>query len=385
MATGSHNGRNAPALALILLAIIAGSAGASSGDEEREFVELKRLADSGSGRSIAREAREFLKRYPSGRHAADAKFIGAEYEADPSRSLESFRSIMKEYPRYPKRDEAQQRICSILYLLSRWGELEKESSYGARIFAGSPRAADFLLFHAKACIFLSKYGDAAKSCSAIADKSHDYATLSEALLLLSYINRNTSGYSKSYLSGLRDLITGFGNSNVTPTAIYLLGRCYEDKRDYDRAYSAYTDVSKRYPRSPEARYVEKRIDSLMRHRPSTVDYMPTDESISASESIDIRPEMAISEHSGKSASTYSVSLGPLESKSEAKKIQKLIKNEFNPVRIIKVQGSYLVYAGAAKNPRKALEIKIRLAEEFGLNGRVVRIVSDTDRTYIYGD
>jgi hypothetical protein len=55
------------------------------------------------------------------------------------------------------------------------------------------------------------------------------------------------------------------------------------------------------------------------------------------------------------------------------------------VRIIKVQGSYLVYAGAAKNPRKALEIKIRLAEEFGLNGRVVRIVSDTDRTYIYGD
>jgi hypothetical protein len=317
MATGSHNGRNAPALALILLAIIAGSAGASSGDEEREFVELKRLADSGSGRSIAREAREFLKRYPSGRHAADAKFIGAEYEADPSRSLESFRSIMKEYPRYPKRDEAQQRICSILYLLSRWGELEKESSYGARIFAGSPRAADFLLFHAKACIFLSKYGDAAKSCSAIADKSHDYATLSEALLLLSYINRNTSGYSKSYLSGLRDLITGFGDSTAAPTAIYLLGAV-------TRTSATTTGPT---PRSPTFEALSalagsalrrEAIDSLMKHRPSIVDYMPSEESISASESIDIRPEMAISEHSGKSASTYSVSLGPLESKAEAK-------------------------------------------------------------------
>jgi len=69
----------------------------------------------------------------------------------------------------------------------------------------------------------------------------------------------------------------------------------------------------------------------------------------------------------------------------ARDVAKLIKDEFGPVRIVNLGGRYGIYAGRHRDTKSAMTMKIRLAEEMGFNGRIVRIRRDGGRTYIYGD
>lgn len=382
MAKGLHRS----AAACVIIAAVFGGTPGTPGNSDRGSLELlERLAQMGDNREFRREAKNFLRKHPRSEHVPDVRLLIADTEENPDRAIRLYRIVLDNYRYYEKLDYAHYKLCSVLYLLSRWRDLKEESRVCLRKYPRSPYRGDFMLFNAKSLVFLEEFEEAQKICVAVTMSSHDYEKLSQALLLLSYINRNTTGYSRSYLTTLRDLIVGFRESQIAPAAVYLLGRCYEDKRDYNRAYSAFIDIQRKYPRSPEAVYVGNRLDNIMRHNPVLVDYMPTDSSISSSDRIDIRPETELRENRKGSGIIYSVSLGPMRNKHDASEIAAIIRRDFAPIRIIRLRDHYLVYAGRVTSQQKAISIKIRLAEEFGLNGKVVRIVSSSNRTYIYGD
>jgi hypothetical protein len=127
------------------------------------------------------------------------------------------------------------------------------------------------------------------------------------------------------------------------------------------------------------------MERLAAHNPSKVEFLPSDDAIRSAERIDLRPETPLPSAAGKRGVSFSVALGPLATREEARQIAGLIKGDFEPLRVVRVRSGFMLYAGAAGASRDALGIKIRLAEEFGLNGRVVRMVNDSERTYIYGD
>ncbi len=377
--------RRTAAACIVVTAVFAGSPGISGNSDRSALTSMEHLAGRGDSAGVRREARLFFRKFPKSKFVPDVRLLLAETEINPDKSLRLYRVVLDNYRYYEKRDYAHYKLCSVLYLLSRWNDLRKESHECLRDYPRSPHRGDFMLYNARALIFLEKFDEARDICITITTSSHDYEKLSQALLLLAYINRNTTGYSRSYLITLRDLIVGFRESQVAPAAIYLLGRCYEDKRDYNRAYSAFLDIQTKYPRSPEAVYVQNRLPGITRHNPVPVDYMPTDSAIRSSDRIDIRPETEPRNSGKPKGVVYSVSLGPMRNKHEASEIAGLIRRDFAPIRVIHLRDHYLVYAGRVASQQKAISIKIRLAEEFGLNGRVVRIVSDSNKTYIYGD
>lgn len=377
--------RRSAASCIIIAAVFAGSPATSGNSDRNRMNVLERLAAEGDNTGLHREAHRFFRKYPRSIYIPDVRLLLAESEKKPDRALELYRVVLDNYRYYKKRDYTHYKVCSVLYLLSRWRDLKKESGLCLRAYPRSRYQVDFMLFNAKSLIFLEEFEEAQKTCISVTTSSHDYEKLSEALLLLAYINRNTTGYSRSYLTTLRDLIVGFRESQIAPAAVYLLGRYYEDKRDYNRAYSAFIDIQRKYPRSPEAVNVRNRLNAITRHNPVLVDYMPTDSAIRSSDRIDIRPETEPRDNRKMAGIVYSVSLGPMRSKRDASDIARLIQRDFSPIRIIRLRNRYLVYAGRVTSTQRAMSIKIRLAEEFGLNGKIVRIVSDSNRTYIYGD
>jgi hypothetical protein len=45
----------------------------------------------------------------------------------------------------------------------------------------------------------------------------------------------------------------------------------------------------------------------------------------------------------------------------------------------------MIYLGQYRDTDSALEIRIRLAEEYGINGNIVRFSIQGDKSYIYED
>ncbi len=373
------------ALALACAALVpAAAARGDSGDGEH-YAKIRKLAERGSSAELRKEAAAFRKNHPASPHWGDVRFFEAEHAASAREAVTSYRAAAEKLPG-PKAALARSRACEILYLSSRWDELFAEARGALKRRGGESRSAEFMLYQARACIFTEKYETAARLCGEITKTSHDYGDLSSALLLLSHIERKTTGYSRSYFATLRDLVTGFPNSDIAPTALYLLGRSYHERGDYGRAHSAYAEISRKHPRSPEAVYAAGKLKELEGRSFTPADHMPTDEMLNSMETIDLRHDNGGGDgEAGASGPVYSVSLGPLESAKEARRVAKLVKDDFGPVRIVNLGGRYAVYAGRHADTRGAMTMKIRLAEEMGFNGRIVRIVKDDERTYIYGD
>ncbi len=369
------------ALACAVLVPAAGVRG-DSGDGAH-YAKIRNLAERGSSAELRKEASAFRKNHPSSPHWGDVRFFEAEHAASAGDAVTAYRSAAEKLPG-PKAALARSRACEILYLSSRWDELYTEARGALKRRGGESRAAEFMLYQARACIFTEKYETAARLCGEITKTSHDYGDLSSALLLLSHIERKTTGYSRSYFATLRDLVTGFPNSDIAPTALYLLGRSYHERGDFGRAHSAYVEISRKHPRSPEAVYAAGKLKELEGRSYTPADHVPTDEMLKSLETIDLRHDN-VGGDAGASGPVYSVSLGPLESAREAQRVAKLVKDDFGPVRIVNLGGRYAVYAGRHADTRGAMTMKIRLAEEMGFNGRIVRIVKDDERTYIYGD
>ena len=365
--------------------LLPGDTISSPGD--RELLErIQTLAKEGNAPKVQSAADDFRRRYPSSPYLPDALIRAGDMESNPDASIARYRSAAYKCRSREKSAAARLNICRIMYLGSRWNELLRESGEAFRLHRGDEYSPEFLLFMARAYIFLESYEKAEQACKDVTGLTRRYGHLSSALLLLSHINRKTTGYSRSYFTVIRDLVTGFPDSDIAPTALYLLGRSYHERGDWNRAYSAFVEVSRTYPKSPEAIYSAERISSLTRYDPRLVSFIPTDAMLKSLDPIDLQTDDGVQEGPVvDEAPFYSVSLGPVDAMSDARKIARLIKDDFAPVRIINMGRRYAVYAGRLKDQRGAMSMKIRLAEELGLNGNIVRIVRDSKKTYIYGD
>ncbi len=373
------------ATALFALALIAGGPVVRAQGRQDIIERLQSLAERGKIAELRKEADAFIRKRPSDPKTPLVMMARAEHESDPARAESLYRRVSGSRAPARLREEALSRLCASLYLRSRWSELAREAERGASLAGGGERYGLFTLLRVKAFIYLDDFGRARSLCNELTASCHDYEALSQGLLLLCYIERETTGYSRAYLAGLRDLVRGFPRSGSAPSAFYLLGRYYEHNRDFNRAHSAYLAVTESHPRAPESSYARRRMERLAAHNPSKVEFLPSDDAIRSAERIDLRPETPLPSAAGKRGVSFSVALGPLATREEARQIAGLIKGDFEPLRVVRVRSGFMLYAGAAGASRDALGIKIRLAEEFGLNGRVVRMVNDSERTYIYGD
>jgi tetratricopeptide (TPR) repeat protein len=274
-----------------------------------------------------------------------------------------------------------------LYLQSKWKELKTDSQRGIELFDKSDYLVKFKFFLAKALIQLEQFDAAKKVCIDITKTDHSYNNLSDALILLSYINRNMFGISRSYLYSLSEIISGFKDSGNMPAALYLLGKYYQAKGDFNKAYSAYSDVVAHFPKSPEAEFSKKELSDIAQHNPSRTGYIPDKDAIRKTDNIDIQPEIDTEDEAdkenAKSDIQYSISLGPFDNIKSARDIKNLINKDFQPVEIAEVRNGFYIYAGRFAGIDQALKIKIRLAEEFGINGAIVKILKDAKKIYIY--
>ncbi len=359
--------------------------------EDEYLKNIISLANAGKKEELVRTSGNYFKDYPSGDLVADVRFILAENEQEARKAVDQYRTIVNKYKYFGKRDIAQYRICEILYLQSKWDELLRESQKGVELFKSSGFLIKFQFLLTKAHINLERFDAAKKVCLEIIEHDHDYNNLSDGLILLSYINRNIYGFSRSYLYSLNEIITGFGKSGNMPAALFLLGRYYENREEYDKAYSAYSDVAKDYKKSPEAEFSRSRLSVLAKYNPRRTDYLPDRKTIEKTDKIDIQPEMDMTDaEDGKEENVinesnvhYSISLGPFNNINNAREIKNLIQKDFQNVEIAETRDGFYIYTGKFINTDSAIKVKIRLAEEFGINGNIVKMIRDTKRVYIY--
>jgi len=350
--------------------------------EKQYLDDIRKSVKKNKYAAVKKQAAEFFKTYPNSKMVPDVRLILADIEHLPEESITKYRVIVTKYKYYPKRDYAQFRICEIEYLQSRWEDLISDAREGIRLGPGA-NGDRFKFFLIIGLIHKEDYASAEKECRLLIDGNHDYHNMARSLLILSHIYRTTTGLSREYINTVREIALGYGDADTFPATLYLLGEFYEQKRMYDESYSAYSDLISKYPGSPEASEATKRVQALMKHNPRRVFYLPGKKIVDNTESIDITPEMDVPEANG-SSSFYSISVGPFPSVKNAKEIKSLLK-EFEFIKTVRLKSGYALYVGKSPDEESAMKVKMRLAEEYGINGRIVRISGDGQRSYIYGE
>lgn len=348
------------------------------------FARIKSHSEAGESKKVMTLGNEFHKKYPSSPRRGEVYFVMAENTSSPDLSLKYFRSASS-LLKGSRALDARLHVCRILHLASRWKELEEEARSALPFAGDEPRKADFMLHLARAYISEEEYEKAADLCEKTIKISDRPAHVLLSLLMLSHAERKMTGYSRGYFSILRDIISGFQQSENACAALYLLGRAHHERGDYDRAYSAYREVISRFPRSPEASFASAKIAALESHNPKTVAFLPDETFLKSLDKIDLGAHAPAEEDHIPKKSYYAIMLGPVDEKSDAMKIARTIKGEFAPVKIVHSAGRYAVYAGRLRDTKSASTMKIRLAEEMGYNGKIVRLRLDENKTYIYGE
>lgn len=371
-----------PDILLTAAVLAAACALNAAGNVDASYKNLTELFRSGKEEAFEKSAFSFLKVYPESRYTPEVRMMLAEIESDTELAAEKYRSVVKYFPAFEKRELALYRLCQILDLKSKWRELKEESAQGVKLFSSGVYSMEFRFMHINSLIMLEEYDRARSEALAITEKTHDFETLSRAIFILSEIDRRTTGNSRSYIYSLRELAAGFGSSALHPSILYRLAEFYDEKNDTDRAYSAYTDIVKLYPESPEAEMAIEKIERLKKSNPKKVDYIPDMAMVNSSEKLDISPEYEVSE--AEEEIYFSVSIGPFTRKEEADRMNRLLKN-YPARRSVKARSGYFIYIGKFTDADKAFQNRIRLAEEYGINGNIVRFSEQGNRSYIYGD
>ena len=372
---------NSSILSAILVGIFISFSNASESEDHKLYRHIKSIPLSET-EYFAKEHDRFLKQYPKSKLVPDIRLLCAEREDDIDLAIEGYRFLVKNYPDFSRRDYALFRLCQVLDLKSRWTELEAESSRALKLFPGGKYAMEFRLMRATSLMMLEDFDSCREECIRITESTHDFETLAHATRLLAEVERKTSGNSKSYITLLRELMVGFNESTTAPSILYSLGLYYQQKRDKDRAYSAYSDLLKKYPDSPESDLALTGIESLKKEKPVYVTYLPDSKTVNEADTIDIEPEYQEKKVSGDTY--YSVSIGPFTKRRETEQIIRLLDG-YDDSRVVKTGAGYTVFIGQYPDANSALSVRIRLAEEYGINGSIVRFSKNKSKSYIYGD
>ena len=362
--------------------IIAFTLIAASGDEEEMYSRIMKAAISGNRKNTGSLSSDFIQKYPSSSRIPDVHFIHAGLCEHPDQAMAEYRLILDHFPGYNRRIEVHVNLCEILSLTGRWEDLRQQSLIAVSESINEEQGARFRFYLMESLISTGRFSRAGTEASVITGKSHDYETLSHALLVQSHVAYRTRGMSRDYAILLRELASGFKNSSRYPSVLYLLGEFHESTGDINRAYSAYRDLINLYPRSPESILAGSCAARLKNAGARPAAYIPDDTIISRLDPIDIKPD--VTNDDTRSDLRYAVSIGPLASRESARNIRKLAE-KIAPCGTVLLKSGYMIYCGRFDNPDDALAGRIRLAEEYGINGSVVRLQSASGRQYIYGE
>ncbi len=325
---------------------------------------------------------QFLKNFPDSVYVPDVKMILADIDPVPSSAVKKYRAVIDKYKNYSKKDTAYFRISEILHIQSKWDDLLKISAEALRKFPQSGHAVSFRVFSVLSLLNSGRFDEADRACRILNNENHGYEDLASSLIIMSYIIKNESGHSKEYFSLLSELAAGFSSSTNHPAILYLLADFYESKKNYNKAFSAYSDIIGLYPKSPEASISSERIKKLQKFNPKKTAYLPENNYTDDSGSIDIKPEIDIDNTDPETY--YSVSVGSFSDKNEALEIKK-ITDKIGDSITVKVKNGFIIYIGKYSSQDEVITAKIRLAEEYGINGNIVRVSGGKDKRYIYGE
>ena len=128
----------------------------------------------------------------------------------------------------------------------------------------------------------------------------------------------------------------------------------------------------------------RKIDILKNQNPKKIDYIPNKKTIENTDEIDINPEISYDNVVKKGGPYFSIAIGSFSSLKKLKKLKKML-SEYGSIKVIKFRGQYMLLLGKFSRTQTALEKKIRLAEELGINGKLVRIHGNKMKTYIFGE
>ena len=79
---------------------------------------------------------------------------------------------------------------------------------------------------------------------------------------------------------------------------------------------------------------------------------------------------------------YSVAIGPLDTEKRAAEIYKILK-KFGTIKTVRRDEGFFHYLGSLATVQQALSLNVSVAEEYGINGSIVRFAGDENQRYIY--
>ena len=354
----------------------------ASDPSEASYRALQKSFSLNNRDNLEKEGSLFLKKYPDSSRVPDVKLLLADNENDTELAVEKYRSVIRNYSKFPGREYALYRICQILDLKSKWKELRADSANGIKLFPAGNHLDDFRFMHITASLMLEDYDTARDEAFKITEHSHDFETLSRAIFLLAEAERKISGNSRPYIYNLKELAAGFEKSGIYPSVIFRLAVFYEEKKDFDRSYSAYSDIVEHFPDSPEADMAIEKIGKLKKLNAKKINYMPDNLTVNSTVDMDLSPEYELKKE--KDENYYSVAIGPYTRLNDTAGVIKILKY-YDDIRKVKTAYGYMIYMGRYGDADSALETRIRLAEEYGINGNIVRFSVHEKKSYIYED
>lgn len=324
------------------------------------------------------EINRFSDRYPRSGRTGELMFLFAESADTAAESLRRHRlCALQRF--YPHSEISRLAVCRILFLQSSWKELKAESASGIK--TGGAKTNDFVRYHTLASIESGDIDSAENDISRLLAEEMDFNSRAITILIRSHLEKIRSGFSRQYIYSLRESAVDYRDSDYFQTALYFLGEFHDNNGDIDRAYSAYSDLVKFYPESPEAEYAAEKLNELKKNNPSRMGYIPSAKRPASNREIDIRHDSPAEEVQGDEY--YSVTIGPLPSAADMKEISRMLKG--TTVRKVKSKGGYSLVAGKFDSKESAYRLKIRIAEEYGINGRIVHITEKEGKIFVYGE
>lgn len=355
-------------LAACLFLALSSAAFASGAD--RAYSEIIRLdeTDENASDDIPKKCDHFIKSYPSSDRIPEIHIIAARHENSPVKALNHYTAIIRQFPKYTQILAVYRETCQILYLSSRYEESSRYAKTALSIDRSKNQTHIFSLILIHSLILSQEYDDASnclKKYSSAIDED-ERSVLSDELSL------RTGGNVSNPVNA--------GNSRSS-CELYLLGKQYELERKYDYAFSAFKDLIHQYPRSPEGMIASKRLDLLVKQSPKyTKAYLNPQK-----EKNEFNLEHTSPIDDIDNALAYSVLIGPLYNLAEAKNLKKEMTGSFEQIVLVKSADGFYLYVGRESSAEKAVALKIRLAEEFALNGKIAQRKEDSGREYIYGE
>jgi hypothetical protein len=333
---------------------------------ERELYQHIHDQTSMNNPDILKECKLFLKRYPQSHYAVEIHIRAALSESSPAAALSHYETVMTRFKQTPLINDVRLSACDLYFLSSKYDKCSKLALSALKTRIDHEEL--FIHYLVRSYILMQDFDAASEALN-------QYGSLlgRDERLVLSQCIASKTGNS---------LPTDSAKKQIGPTELMIIARDFELRRMINQAYSAYRDLSTRYPRSPEAMASKGNLATLEKGSPHyTAKYrndIPRDKVMPA-----LTPEHPITE-SG-SDLRYSVLIGPIPNLKDAKSLKKEMTDEFDAVVIVRGDRGFFIYAGDEPSADRAMDLRIRLAEEFGLNGKIVQRKEESGREYIYGE